>query len=75
MGSSGYQQDDLKNSIHTLRDQPQFTKIITGKVYGIESVKLNSIYSLCLPYSLLILTEDSFLCVSYMTGVAINTDE
>jgi hypothetical protein len=51
-----------------------FVYIYKNKLNEIEK-KLNSIYSLCLPYSLLILTEDSFLCVSYMTGVAINTDE
>jgi len=44
-GSSGYQRDDLEDSMDILKKNPQFLKIITGKVYGIDSVKLNSIYS------------------------------
>ena len=44
-GSSGYQRDDLEDSMKTLKDNPQFQKIITGKVYGIDSRKLESTYS------------------------------
>lgn len=44
-GSSGYQREDLEASMLTLKDNPQFTKIVTGKVYGIDSVKLNSVYT------------------------------
>ena len=44
-GLSGYQREDLEASMLTLKDNPQFTKIVTGKVYGIDSVKLNSVYT------------------------------
>jgi len=58
VGSSGYQLEDLKNSIYTLKKQSQFTKIITGKVYGIDSVKLNSIYSSDQSFKNPVLIED-----------------
>jgi len=45
IGSSGYQREDLEHSMVTLKENPQFLKIITGKVNGIDSVKLNSIYT------------------------------
>lgn len=44
-GSSGYQLEDLQLSMKTLRENSQFLKIITGKVYGIDSKKLNSVYT------------------------------
>jgi threonine dehydrogenase-like Zn-dependent dehydrogenase len=44
-GSSGYQREDLEDSVFTLKQNPQFIKIVTGKVYGIDSVKLNSVYT------------------------------
>ena len=46
------------NSINTLKEQPQFTKIITGKVFGIESIKLNSIYSSDQSFENPVLIED-----------------
>jgi hypothetical protein len=58
VGLAATSRDDLKNSIHTLKTNPQFTKIITGKVYGIESVKLNSIYTSDQSFENPVLIED-----------------
>ncbi len=44
-GSSGYQNQDLQKSMKTLKENHQFLKIITGKVYGIDSLELKSIHS------------------------------
>ena len=44
-GSSGYQREDLEDSMLMLKENPQFMKIVTGKVYGIDSVTLHSVYT------------------------------
>ena len=44
-GSSGYTEEDLNESVETLKSNHIFEKIITGSVYGLDSKKIHSHYS------------------------------
>lgn len=57
-GSSGYQKEDLEDSMNVLRENSQFLKIVTGRVNGIDSTKLNSIYTSDESFSRPVLIED-----------------
>mgnify|MGYP000164984175 FL=1 len=57
-GSSGYQREDLEDSMNVLRENSQFLKIVTGKVNGIDSTKLNSTYTTDQSFNRPVLIED-----------------